>query len=108
MGYTIRPLETSTWPAFAELVERKRRCDGRLLVPESASRPRPRVTGGEARSEGGGIQSGTSGNVARRWWMRESAYACRNVRMGSTFAARAAGIHAASRHTATIRPRLAR
>ena len=38
----------------------------------------------------------------------EAAYACRNVRMGSTFAARAAGIHAASRHTATIRPRLAR
>jgi hypothetical protein len=38
----------------------------------------------------------------------ETVYACRNVRMGSTFAARAAGIHAASRHTATIRPRLAR
>ena len=38
----------------------------------------------------------------------EAAYACRSVRMGSTFAARAAGIHAASRHTATIRPRLPR
>ena len=32
----------------------------------------------------------------------DSTYSCRNVRMGSTFAARAAGIHAADRHAATI------
>ena len=37
-----------------------------------------------------------------------AAHACRSARMGSTFAARAAGIHAASRQTATITPRLAR
>jgi hypothetical protein len=45
-------------------------------------------------------------SLQRRRRRPEAAYSCRNVRMGSTFAARAAGIHAANRHAAMITSRL--
>src|SRR4051794_6685733 len=90
-------------PGLPELLEQPDRSDA--LSVRQASRPSPtarmrcgrRLVCPRSQAADGEDAGGA-----------EAAYACRNVRMGSTFAARAAGIHAASRQTATIRPRLAR